>query len=118
MCISIVLTKLSFTQDLATVDSILLRELPPVEDKDAVSNTHSPTPLKFLIISSYDIWPTELLLYYYQRLALKRLIDISMGVIVPLSEQLTKPLPNAVVLVTLKELSSGAHRLLPEGKMF
>ncbi|CDP07116.1 unnamed protein product [Coffea canephora] len=61
-------------KDLATVDSILLRELPPVDDSDA-------------------------------RLALKRLIDISMGVITPLSEQLTKPLPYAMVLVTLKELS-------------
>ncbi|KAH6814051.1 4-hydroxy-3-methylbut-2-enyl diphosphate synthase [Perilla frutescens var. frutescens] len=71
-------------KDLATVDSILLRELPPQDDKDA-------------------------------RLALKRLIDISMGVITPLSEQLTKPLPNALALVTLKELSSGAHLLLPEG---
>lgn len=54
-------------------------------------------------------------LCHEQRLALKRLIDISMGVIAPLSEQLTKPLPNAVVLVTLKELSGGAHKLLPEG---
>lgn len=52
---------------------------------------------------------------YDQRLALKRLIDISMGVITPLSEQLTKPLPNAIVLVNLKELSTGAHKLLPEG---
>lgn len=71
-------------KDLATVDSILLRELPSVDDADA-------------------------------RLALKRLIDISMGVITPLSEQLTKPLPNAMVLVNLKELSSGAHKLLPDG---
>ncbi|CAK9327092.1 unnamed protein product [Citrullus colocynthis] len=71
-------------KDLATVDSILLRELPSVDDADA-------------------------------RLALKRLIDISMGIITPLSEQLTKPLPNAMVLVNLKELSSGAHKLLPEG---
>ncbi|KAE8732986.1 4-hydroxy-3-methylbut-2-en-1-yl diphosphate synthase (ferredoxin) [Hibiscus syriacus] len=55
-------------KDLATVDSIILRELPPVDDSDA-------------------------------RLALKRLIDISMGVLTPLSEQLTKPLPNAIVLV-------------------
>lgn len=52
-----------------------------------------------------------------QRLALKRLIDISMGVITPLSEQLTKPLPNAMVLVNLKELSSGAHKLLPDGML-
>ncbi|XP_050203714.1 4-hydroxy-3-methylbut-2-en-1-yl diphosphate synthase (ferredoxin), chloroplastic [Mercurialis annua] len=71
-------------KDLATVDSILLRELPPVDDSDA-------------------------------RLALKRLVDISMGVITPLSEQLTKPLPNAMALVNLKELSTGAHKLLPEG---
>ncbi|KAK7324943.1 hypothetical protein VNO77_28913 [Canavalia gladiata] len=71
-------------KDLATVDSILLRELPPVDDDDA-------------------------------RLALKRLIDISMGVITPLSEQLTKPLANAMVLVNLKELSTGAYKLLPQG---
>ncbi|KAG6779919.1 hypothetical protein POTOM_016321 [Populus tomentosa] len=49
------------------------------------------------------------------RLALKRLIEVSMGVIAPLSEQLTKPLPNAMVLVNLKELSTGAYKLLPEG---
>ncbi|TVU29358.1 hypothetical protein EJB05_20922 [Eragrostis curvula] len=71
-------------KDLATVDSILLRELPPVEDAVA-------------------------------RLALKRLVDISMGVLTPLSEQLTKPLPHAIALVNLDELSSGAHKLLPEG---
>ncbi|XP_078427921.1 4-hydroxy-3-methylbut-2-enyl diphosphate synthase [Wolffia australiana] len=71
-------------KDLATVDSILLWELPPVED------THA-------------------------RLALKRLVDVSMGVVTPLSEQLTKPLPHAISLVNLKELSSGAHKLLPEG---
>ncbi|RWR83944.1 4-hydroxy-3-methylbut-2-en-1-yl diphosphate synthase ferredoxin, chloroplastic [Cinnamomum micranthum f. kanehirae] len=71
-------------KDLATVDSILVKELPPVEDTDS-------------------------------RLALKRLIDISMGVLTPLSEQLTKPLPNAVVLLNLKELETGAHKLLPEG---
>lgn len=71
-------------KDLATVDSIFLRELPPVDDKDA-------------------------------RLALKRLIDVSMGVITPLSEQLTKSLPNAIVLLTLNELSTGAYKLLPEG---
>jgi len=38
-----------------------------------------------------------------------------MGVITPLSEQLTKPLPNAIVLVNLKELSTGAYKLLPQG---
>lgn len=71
-------------KDLATVDSILLRELPSTEDIDS-------------------------------RLALKRLVDISMGILTPLSEQLTKPLPHAIVLINLKELSSGAHKLLPEG---
>lgn len=71
-------------KDLATVDTILLRELPPIEDKQA-------------------------------RLAIKRLIDVSMGVLTPLSEQLTKPLPNAMVLVTLEEFSSGAHKLFPPG---
>ncbi|KAK4760592.1 hypothetical protein SAY87_005485 [Trapa incisa] len=71
-------------KDLATVDSILLRELPPVDDAEA-------------------------------RLALKRLIDVSLGVITPLEEQFTKPLPNALVLVNLKELSSDAFKLLPEG---
>lgn len=55
---------------------------------------------------------------HYQRLALKRLIDVSMGVITPLSEQLTKPLPNAIVLTTLQELSTGADKLLPEGVPF
>ncbi|KAM3242083.1 hypothetical protein ACQJBY_054655 [Aegilops geniculata] len=74
-------------KDLATVDSILLRELPPVEDAEA-------------------------------RLALKRLVDISMGVLTPLPEQSTKPLPHAIVLVTLDELSSDAKKLLPEGTRF
>ncbi|KAK8925902.1 hypothetical protein KSP39_PZI018175 [Platanthera zijinensis] len=49
------------------------------------------------------------------RLALKRLVDISMGILAPLSEQLTRPLPNAIALVNLKELSSGAYKLLSEG---
>jgi hypothetical protein len=33
-------------QDLATVDSILLRELPPVEDAETVSYTISLSPLQ------------------------------------------------------------------------
>eukprot|EP01018_Ginkgo_biloba_P037244 Gb_17351 [translate_table: standard] len=77
-------------KDLATVDTILLRELPPIDDKEAI----------FL---------------YPQRLTIKRLIDISMGVLTPLSEQLTKPLPHAMVLSNLKELSTGAQNLLPPG---
>ncbi|KAM3242084.1 hypothetical protein ACQJBY_054655 [Aegilops geniculata] len=53
-----------------------------------------------------------------KRLALKRLVDISMGVLTPLPEQSTKPLPHAIVLVTLDELSSDAKKLLPEGTRF
>lgn len=60
-------------------------------------------------------WLSISIEFCLQRLALKRLIDVSMGVIAPLSEQLTKPLPNAMVLVNLKELSGGAYKLLPEG---
>ncbi|KAJ7566366.1 hypothetical protein O6H91_02G099400 [Diphasiastrum complanatum] len=71
-------------KDLATVDSILLRKLPPLDDKKS-------------------------------RLAIKRLTDISMGVLTPLSEQLSKPLPHAIVLVNLEEISSGAYKLLPAG---
>ncbi|KAH9288308.1 hypothetical protein KI387_032425 [Taxus chinensis] len=71
-------------KDLATVDTILLRELPPVDDSEA-------------------------------RLTIKRLVDISMGVLTPLSEQLTKSLAHAIVLVNVKEISTGAHKLLPEG---
>lgn len=51
-----------------------------------------------------------------QRLALKRLTDIGMGVLTPLAEQLAKPLPHAMVLVTLDEISSGAHNKLPAGE--
>ncbi|PQQ01748.1 4-hydroxy-3-methylbut-2-en-1-yl diphosphate synthase (ferredoxin) chloroplastic [Prunus yedoensis var. nudiflora] len=88
-------------KDLATVDSILLRQLPPVDDKRF-----------FLCENGNDM---TIFFVYDQRLALKRLIDVSMGVITPLSEQLTKPLPNAMVLVNTKELSTGAYKLLPEG---
>ncbi|CAK9326094.1 unnamed protein product [Citrullus colocynthis] len=45
------------------------------------------------------------------------MIDISVGVITPLLEKLTKPLPNAMVLVNLKEFSSSAHKLLPDGTL-
>ncbi|KAA3468804.1 4-hydroxy-3-methylbut-2-en-1-yl diphosphate synthase (ferredoxin), chloroplastic [Gossypium australe] len=100
-------------KDLATVDSIILRELPPVDDADAV---RIRLFVLSLTISSRKFGNNRhYLLSYNQRLALKRLIDISMGVITPLSEQLTKPLPNAMALVNLKELSTGAYKLLPEG---
>ena len=57
-------------KDVATTDSILLRELPPSSDKDA-------------------------------RTALRRLIEVSMGVIVPAEELEKDPLPNAVALMSL-----------------
>lgn len=52
---------------------------------------------------------------FVQRLAVKRLTDISVGVLTPLSEQLVKPLAHAIVLVTLEELASGATKSLPAG---
>nr|CAD1830935.1 unnamed protein product [Ananas comosus var. bracteatus] len=88
-------------KDLATVDSILLRELPPVEDVDSVRN------LYFFIF--------YLSVTNGSQVSSQRLVDISMGILTPLSEQLTKPLPYAIVLVNLKELSTGAYKLLPEG---
>lgn len=49
------------------------------------------------------------------RLAVKRLTDIGMGVLTPLAEQLAKPLPHAMALATLDEISSGVHKELPAG---
>lgn len=75
----------------------------------------------FIALSVYDdswhelSFPFSHFGYDDQRLGLKRLRDISMGVITPLSEQLIKPLPNAMVLVNLKELSTGAYKFLPQG---
>jgi ABC-type uncharacterized transport system permease subunit len=40
-----------------------------------------------------------------------------MGVLTPLSEQLAKPFPHAIVLITLDELSSDSIKLLPEGSI-
>ncbi|XP_002986683.2 4-hydroxy-3-methylbut-2-en-1-yl diphosphate synthase (ferredoxin), chloroplastic [Selaginella moellendorffii] len=71
-------------KDVATVDSILLKELPALDDKPS-------------------------------RLTLKRLVDISMGILTPLSQQLERPLPHAIALVTLEEVASGAHNQLPQG---
>ncbi|CAM6081888.1 unnamed protein product [Calypogeia fissa] len=73
-------------KDLATVDTIFMRELPPVEDKAA-------------------------------RLAVKRLVDISVGVLTPLAEQLAKPLPNAIVLLTLDEVANSLDKV-PSGTRY
>ena len=40
-------------QDLATVDSILLRELPPVEDAEAVSYSYISTPLSSAYVNRF-----------------------------------------------------------------
>lgn len=50
-----------------------------------------------------------------QRLAVKRLTDVGIGVLTPLAEQLATPLPHAIALATLDEIASGAHKELPAG---
>jgi hypothetical protein len=52
---------------------------------------------------------------YVQRLALKRLVDISIGVLTLLSEQSTTPLPHVIVLVTLDLISSDSIKIFQEG---
>lgn len=47
----------------------------------------------------------------FQRLAVKRLVDIGVGVLTPLSEQLAKPFPNALVLLTLDEAAKSLHKV-------
>lgn len=70
-------------KDIATADSILLREIPPSSDADA-------------------------------RAAIRRLIEVSMGVIVPAEELEKDPLPNAVALMDLKDAVANGGKL-PEG---
>eukprot|EP00543_Licmophora_paradoxa_P005058 CAMPEP_0202445012 /NCGR_PEP_ID=MMETSP1360-20130828/3895_1 /ASSEMBLY_ACC=CAM_ASM_000848 /TAXON_ID=515479 /ORGANISM="Licmophora paradoxa, Strain CCMP2313" /LENGTH=721 /DNA_ID=CAMNT_0049061133 /DNA_START=125 /DNA_END=2290 /DNA_ORIENTATION=+ len=77
-------------KDIATSDSIFMRELPPSSDTDA-------------------------------RTALRRLIEVSVGVVVPAEELEKDPLPNAVALMSLEEaietdgkLPAGAIRLAVE----
>lgn len=50
-----------------------------------------------------------------QRLAVKRLTDVGIGVLTPVAEQLAQPLPHAMALATLDEIASGAHKELPAG---
>ncbi|CAK9872348.1 unnamed protein product [Sphagnum jensenii] len=71
-------------KDLATVDTILLNELPAVENREA-------------------------------RLAVKRLTDVGLGVLTPLAEQLAKPLPHAISVLTLDDIASSSHKKLPTG---
>jgi len=70
-------------KDIATVDSIMMRELPDVDDTEA-------------------------------RTALRRLIEVSMGIVVPAEELEAKPLENAVALMSLKDAVAKDGKL-PEG---
>lgn len=70
-------------KDIATTDSIFLREVPPSSDTDA-------------------------------RTAIRRLIDVSTGVIVPAEELAKDPLPNAVALMNLNDAAANGGNL-PEG---
>jgi len=69
-------------KDVATVDSILMRTIPPASSKQ-------------------------------ERVALKRLIEISTGVIVPAEKLEEEPLENAVALMTLPEAIEKGGRLPP-----
>lgn len=124
-------------QDLATVDTILLNKLPAAEDKASVSGA----TFRFWIFRSVekirrpvgclsfdDVLLTMLRsigilshlldgLLMMQRLAVKRLIDVGIGVLTPLTEQLANPLQHAMALVTLDEISSGVHKELPAGTL-
>eukprot|EP00897_Mesotaenium_endlicherianum_P010912 jgi/Mesen1/984/ME000012S00531 len=71
-------------KDLATVDTILLRDLPPTSDVEG-------------------------------RRALRRLQEVSMGVLAPLQQLLANPLPDAIALLSLDEAVSAAHKQLPAG---
>lgn len=110
------------------MDTILLNKLPAVEDMDSVSGeTFHLGPLCWILSlpSVGDVFHLQYSVFMFsylldgllrmQRLAVKRLIDIGIGVLVPLVEQLAKPLPHAMVLATLDEISSGFHKELPAG---
>ncbi|CAI5984201.1 unnamed protein product [Closterium sp. NIES-65] len=71
-------------KDLATVDSILLRQAPAADDKEA-------------------------------RLALRRLQEVGVGVLVPVEALAAAPLPNAVALLSLEQAKLGVHKHLPQG---
>eukprot|EP00850_Spirogloea_muscicola_P009080 SM000050S17005 [mRNA] locus=s50:351485:357286:- [translate_table: standard] len=70
-------------KDIATVDSIFMRELPPLDDAEG-------------------------------RKTLKRLQEVTVGVLAPLSEVLSKQLPNAMALLSSEEIISNAQSQLPK----
>jgi (E)-4-hydroxy-3-methylbut-2-enyl-diphosphate synthase len=45
----------------------------------------------------------------------KRLTDVGLGVLTPLAEQLAKPLPHAIAVLTLDDIASSSHKKLPTG---
>eukprot|EP00475_Leptophrys_vorax_P043067 TRINITY_DN8171_c0_g1_i2.p1 TRINITY_DN8171_c0_g1~~TRINITY_DN8171_c0_g1_i2.p1 ORF type:complete len:602 (-),score=68.08 TRINITY_DN8171_c0_g1_i2:225-1787(-) len=49
------------------------------------------------------------------RLALKRLQEVGVGVLVPLAALEATPLPNAIALLSLDDVKQGKHSSLPEG---
>lgn len=70
-----------------------------------------------LLIQLFDITSFNLLdgLSLMQRLAVKRLTDVGIGVLTPVAEQLVNSLPHAMALATLDEIASGTHKELPTG---
>eukprot|EP00898_Chlorokybus_atmophyticus_P007308 jgi/Chlat1/7579/Chrsp63S07087 len=73
-------------KDIGTVDSILMRELPAIDDAEARKT-----------ISRLQTMPS------------------GMGVLAPLNELLAKPFPGAIAVVTLEQARSKSHQQLPAG---
>ena len=71
-------------KDIATSDSIYLKQVPPTNDAAA-------------------------------RRAIKRLQEVSVGVLAPIEELMTNPLPNAIAVVTLDDLATLGLPALPPG---
>ena len=51
-----------------------------------------------------------------QRQALRRLQEVGVGVLVPLSALQASPLPASIALLTLEDVAAGAHKNLPAGE--
>ncbi|CAI5996923.1 unnamed protein product [Closterium sp. NIES-65] len=149
-------------QDLATVDSILLRQAPAADDKEAskplsgsdesrckcVSYEGSPANVLAAAVPSSGAEATAgggrgrvgaggsphshptlplprlpppptshatLCIPSYQRLALRRLQEVGVGVLVPVEALAAAPLPNAVALLSLEQAKLGVHKHLPQG---
>lgn len=71
-------------KDIATSDSIYLKEVPKSDDATT-------------------------------RRAIKRLQEVSVGVLAPVEELVAKPLPNAVAVVTLDQIATQGLPALPPG---